>query len=189
MVTQYRHDPNLKATSDLRVLYRNGIEEKAGGQPPSRQKPSSSSPESASDKQALSNTITPKNDVKQGKGTEERSKKPKILGGAYKDIEADGGERHHMPAKSVSTLSEDDGPAIWMEAADHAKTASNGNQGSDGKKYRARQAALIEQGRFDEALQMDIDDIRRKFGKKYDEGIKQMLEYYKTIPRWKLKLH
>ncbi len=24
---------------------------------------------------------------------------------------------------------------------------------------------------------MDIDDIRRQFGNKYDEGIKQMLEY------------
>ena len=35
---------------------------------------------------------------------------------------------------------------------------------------------------------MDIDDIRSKFGRKYDKEIKQMLKYYKTIPRWKLKL-
>jgi hypothetical protein len=68
VVTQYPHDPNLRSASDLRVLYRNGIEGKAGGELPSRQKPSSSSAESTSDKQALPNTITSKNDVKQGEG-------------------------------------------------------------------------------------------------------------------------
>lgn len=112
----------------------------------------------------------------------------KLLGGAYKDIEAGIGQVHHMPAASVSTLSQALGPSIWMETADHFKTASHGRRGREGKVYRARQAALIEQGKFDEALQMDIDDIRYKFGTKYDEGIRQMLEYYKTIPRWMLKL-
>ncbi len=47
-----------------------------------------------------------------------------IAGGRYKDIAANGGEVHHMPAKSVSPLSYGDGPAIWMETADHYKTAS-----------------------------------------------------------------
>ena len=36
---------------------------------------------------------------------------------------------------------------------------------------------LIDQGKFKEALQMDIDDIHDKFGDKYDEAISQMLEY------------
>lgn len=47
---------------------------------------------------------------------------------------------------------------------------------------------MCAQGKFREALQMDIDDIRCKFGSKYDEGIKQMLEYYNKIPQWKLEL-
>jgi hypothetical protein len=155
---QYPRDPSWINNSDLRVLYRNGIEGKPWGI------------------------------VNQNTGAEERPKESKILGGAYKDIEAGTGQVHHMPAASVSTLSQALGPAIWMETADHMKTASHGTLGGIGVKYRMRQAALIEQGRFDEALQMDIDDIRSKFGKKYDEGIRQMLEYYKTIPRWKLKL-
>lgn len=28
---------------------------------------------------------------------------------------------------------------------------------------------------------MDIDDIRSKFGDKYDEGIKQMLDYFEGL--------
>lgn len=111
-----------------------------------------------------------------------------ILGGAYKDLKAGTGENHHTPAASVSTLPKSKGPAVWMQKADHAGTGSHGTKGLDGAAYRARQAALIEQGKFDEALQMDIEDIKSKFGTKYDEGIKQMLEYYKTIPSWKLKL-
>ncbi len=173
-----KQDPrNPNGRSDLWVLYRNGIEG-SGAKLPTHQQPLPLSVDAAA-----------RTEIQQGTGPTQQPRKTKIWGGAYKDIEANGGVRHHMPAKSVSTLSETDGPAIWMEAADHAETASHGNQGSIGEEYRARQAALIEQGRFDEALQMDIDDIRSKFGSKYDEGIKQMLEYYRTIPRWKLKLH
>jgi len=122
-----------------------------------------------------------------GKVAEEAS----VLGGAYRDVrEANiGGEVHHMPAADVSTLSRGDGPAIWMETADHAQTASHGSQGLAGTGFRAQQATLINQGKFNEALQMDIRDIQSKFGSKYDVGIQQMLDYYKTIPPWKLELH
>ncbi len=73
-----------------------------------------------------------------------------------------------------------------METADHLKTASHQKQGAKARIYREKQAALINQGKFREALQMDIDDIRLKFGKKYDPHIQQMLDYFETIPRWKL---
>jgi hypothetical protein len=101
-----------------------------------------------------------------------------ILGGAYRDVEAGLGQVHHTPAKSVSTLSSGDGPSIWMESADHLQTASHGSHGLAGAEFRAQQAALIGEGKFGEALQMDINDIRFKFGTKYDAGIHQMLEYY-----------
>ena len=36
-------------------------------------------------------------------------------------------------------------------------------------------------------MQMDINDVRSKFSSKYDPHIQQMLDYYKTIPKWKLE--
>jgi hypothetical protein len=101
-------------------------------------------------------------------------------GGSYSDVRAGnkGGDVHHMPADSVSGLPREDGPAIWMETPDHAKTASfDNNPGA--RAYRARQKELISQGQMMEAIQMDIDDIRRQFGNKYNETINQMLEYAK----------
>ncbi|WP_258840403.1 hypothetical protein [Mechercharimyces sp. CAU 1602] len=68
------------------------------------------------------------------------------------------------------------GPAILMTKGDHAKTSSFRNI-PGAKAYRARQAELIRQGNFKQAQQMDIDDIRSKFGDKYDEGIEQMVKY------------
>ena len=109
-----------------------------------------------------------------------------MKGGAYKAVrEANvGGEVHHMPAASASPLSVAEGSAIWMEAADHRQTASWGRSRS-ALSYRKQQQTLIQQGRFEAALQMDIDDIRSKFGSKYDEAMQQMLEYVETIrDRW-----
>jgi RHS repeat-associated protein len=87
----------------------------------------------------------------------------------------DGYERHHMPADSVSPLSKKDGPAIRMTKGDHMQTSSHGN-GTDAKAYRALQKELLDGGRFDDAVQMDIDDIQGLFGDKYDDEILQMID-------------
>ncbi len=87
----------------------------------------------------------------------------------------DGLASHHMPANSINGLPLDRGPAIQMEVADHVRTASHGHQGASGAVYRARQQQLIQQGRFGEAIQMDIDNIRQLFGNKYDDAIREML--------------
>ena len=84
-------------------------------------------------------------------------------------------EVHHMPADSVNGLERNDGPAIVMEKADHRQTASCGNS-LEAREYRAKQKELIDQGKFKEAMQMDIDDIHEKFGDKYDNAIAQMQE-------------
>lgn len=99
-------------------------------------------------------------------------------GGSYRQVRAanKGGQVHHMPAKEASPISKENGPAIWMESNDHMKTASYGNS-RPARAYRRRQQQLIEQGRMEEAIQMDIDDVRDLFGNKYDEAINQMLEY------------
>ena len=41
-------------------------------------------------------------------------------GGSYKSVRDTniGGEVHHMPADSISHLSRDEGPGIWMETVD-----------------------------------------------------------------------
>jgi len=85
-----------------------------------------------------------------------------------------------MPAASTSHMSVDEEPAIWMETLDHRQTESWGRSRS-AIAYRRQQRALIQQGKFLEALQIDIDDIRSQFGSKYDEAIQDMLEYVETI--------
>src|SRR5690606_6965105 len=92
-------------------------------------------------------------------------------------------DSHHCPAKSCyknAPISSLDGPAIKMEPGDHRLTASYGGS-PEAKAYRERQKELIDQGRFAEAAQMDIDDIRSKFGNKYDSAIKEMTDYINTL--------
>ena len=98
------------------------------------------------------------------------------LGGAYGDVEAAGGQVHHMPADSISPLSKDKGPAIRMDTADHMKTASWGSS-KEAQAYRDTQESLINQGQFKEAQKMDINDVQSKFGSKYNKGIDQMKSY------------
>lgn len=101
-------------------------------------------------------------------------------GGSYKEVregsEGETHEIHHMPADSVSFLERNDGPAIKMEKADHRQTESCGSS-REAREYRAQQKELIDQGKFREAIQMDIDDIHYKFGNKYDGAVEEMLIY------------
>ncbi len=69
-----------------------------------------------------------------------------------------------------------------MEKEDHRQTASCGSS-REACEYRAKQRELVEQGEFRKAQKMDIDDIHSKFGSKYDEGIKEMLEYDKKLEK------
>jgi hypothetical protein len=103
-----------------------------------------------------------------------------------------GGERNHIPADSVTKIPTDRGPAIWMETADHLETNSWGQRTfkpttkypySSAAEWRDAQKDLIRKGRVLDAVQMDIDDIRSKFGTKYDKGIQEMLDYIKTTLR------
>lgn len=87
------------------------------------------------------------------------------------------------PAKGCyvsAPISTQDGPAIKMTREDHALTSSHGSS-SAAKAYRAKQQQLLSEGKLKEAIQMDVDDIRLKFGNKYDSGIEQMLKYADTL--------
>ncbi len=112
----------------------------------------------------------------------------KKTGGSYGELKKEGWgwnseppkEIHHMPSNESSYLEVNDGPAIVMDYQDHRQTASCGRS-REAQEYRAKQKELIDQGKFREAMQMDIDDIHEKFGTKYDKEINQMLEYYKEL--------
>ena len=118
------------------------------------------------------------NDVEKHRFTEED-------GGNYNELRknpVDGTEVHHMPADCASKLERGDGPCIRMEAADHRKTASCGST-REARMYQAKQKELINAGKFREAVQMDIKDIRDKFGDKYDKPIEGMNKYIDKLEK------
>jgi filamentous hemagglutinin len=100
-------------------------------------------------------------------------------GGPHRSVPKGGNDAHHMPSSQSSPLPHGGGPTIGMDRGDHRRTASYGRGGGpDGPDaYRQRQKDLIDQGKFREAQQMDIDDVRNKFGNKYDDAINDMLAY------------
>lgn len=106
-------------------------------------------------------------------------------GGSYGELKkfsnGETHENHHMPAdSSYKGLEYDEKPAVKMEKMDHRQTASWGNS-LEARAYRSQQKELLDAGKFDEAVQMDIDDIREKFGNKYDKGISEMKEYVERL--------
>ncbi|OOF40972.1 hypothetical protein BKK49_05420 [Rodentibacter rarus] len=125
---------------------------------------------------------------KEIKKTIVKSKNTKVKGGAYKDLDFDNSphptlknttveQKHHMPSQAAGNKGTNGG-ALTMETNDHKQTASFDNIAGS-KNYRNKQKDLIENGKFQEAFQMDVDDIKRKFGNKYDDGIEQLTQWYK----------
>jgi hypothetical protein len=111
--------------------------------------------------------------------------KGEYRGGSYGELKEEGYgwpdyEVHHIPADSATELPREDGPAIVMDYEDHRQTASCG-MSKEAVEYRQKQKELISQGKFDEAFQMDIDDIHDKFGDKYDKAIAEAKEYVEKL--------
>ena len=129
--------------------------------------------------------------AEQSEKSDEKVESFEKLGGSYGELKKEGygayseppKEIHHMPAYSSYydlELLRDDGPAIVMDKVDHRQTASCGNT-KEAREYRSKQEALIKEGKFKEAVQMDIDDIKDKFGNKYDQAISQLKEYVNKL--------
>jgi RHS repeat-associated protein len=130
-----------------------------------------------------------------------------ILGGSYAAvrINSEGGQIHHMPAWQSIVISgiklgvggysvlpnipyrpqtnQQQGyfiaPAICMQSADHRKTASFSKYYRDSLAFGISTLGGIEG--FNWAQNLDIVDVRGKFGFKYDFGIKQMLNYTQQL--------
>jgi RHS repeat-associated protein len=102
--------------------------------------------------------------------------------GRFADLDAravvgDGLTPHHMPQVALGFTSRADGGALIMEAVEHVLTRNYGALG--------RATARAEQGTsFRSVLARDIRDVRRIVGKKYDQGIRSLLQYYrKAFPQ------
>jgi histone H3/H4 len=109
-------------------------------------------------------------------------------GGAHSETSKpknDGKDSHHMPADDVSPLPRKDGPAIQMDPADHRETLSNGS-GIENKQFRKMVEGLLNKREWRKALALEIRDVRkiaREAGdpRKYNEAMKEMLEYFKCL--------
>ena len=107
----------------------------------------------------------------------------KVLGGRFKDVDASRGVDevgHHMPQNAydkIIGISRSDGPALLMSKEDHALTRTFAGRG---KATMREDIGLSARQR----MAKDLWDIKNKFGKKYNEGIKQMLDYAKTLPEF-----
>lgn len=82
-----------------------------------------------------------------------------------------------LPFNKLGDLSRSDGPALGMSIVDHALTRTFRGRG---KAAMVKDIALNARQR----LAKDIRDVRKLFGNKYDDGIREMLEYAKTLPEF-----
>jgi RHS repeat-associated protein len=114
-----------------------------------------------------------------------------ILGGSHGMVRGSnvGGEVNHIPAYSsyknlTGVPNKPPGPggapAHWMSTADHKQTASWGSWNT-AKAWRLNQGRLISAGNWAGAIEMDIDDISKKFPGKYVTGLKEMLDHAQKL--------
>lgn len=108
-------------------------------------------------------------------------------GGNYNGTRGSPGmESHHVPAQgsypATNRLSAGRMPAIQMDAADHAQTASYGSS-TTATQYRAAQRRMIRSGNITGAFLMDVADIKAKFGDKYDEALAEAMAYLACLKK------
>ena len=85
-------------------------------------------------------------------------------------------KRVTLALRSVISLSYGRASAICMIAAAHRKTLSYGSA-KPAQRYRTLQVQWINSNQFLDAQEQDVLDVRKKFGNKYDSGIRQMRNY------------
>ena len=85
-----------------------------------------------------------------------------------------------MPARSISPIDAEKGPAIKMERDEHRLTSSYGS-GPGAVEHRAKIKEMIDKGEWRQALATEIRDVRRVAGTKYNQAIKEMLKYARTL--------
>lgn len=100
------------------------------------------------------------------------------LGGTYGEVRArtTGGHVMHLPCadSTKGILSHSESPAIWMYPRHNWDTQCHGRLRDVSRKRRQQDREFILQGRFDLAIQRNIEDIQAISGTLYDVSIRQM---------------
>jgi hypothetical protein len=79
---------------------------------------------------------------------------------------------HHMPQTAVRFTSRDEGGALALPYEEHVLTRTYGVRG----RVVARAEAHLP---FRQVLALDIRDIRRIAGRKYNKGLRDLISYYR----------
>ena len=104
-------------------------------------------------------------------------------GGKFSEVDGakkSGEVGHHIPQNAFNNtigLSRSNGPAVGMTNSDHALTRTFSGRG---KRTMRIDCGLNSRQR----LALDIMDLRKLFGHKYDNGIREALQYAKTLPEF-----
>jgi hypothetical protein len=100
------------------------------------------------------------------------------LGGTYAEVRANttGGQVRHMPSadSTKGILSHAESLALWMYPKHEWNTQGHGRLRDVGRKWRQQDREFALQGRFDLAMQRNIEDVRTIAGELYDVSIRQM---------------
>ncbi len=76
-------------------------------------------------------------------------------------------------------ISYNKGSAFQMLYEEHQKFISSGNS-KIAQAFRNKEAGLLKQGKFMEAFELTVEQVRAKYGNKYDDAIGQAREYYQN---------
>lgn len=87
-------------------------------------------------------------------------------------VVADALTPHHMPQAALGFTSRADGGALVLPAAEHALTRT---YGALGRATRRAEADMV----FRDVLARDMRDVRQIAGSRYDQGLRDLLQYYR----------
>jgi RHS repeat-associated protein len=90
-----------------------------------------------------------------------------------RSVVGDGLTPHHMPQAAAGFTSRAEGGALVMEQSEHVMTRTYLSKGA----ATARAEANLS---FRAVLARDIRDVRKIVGTKYDQGLRDLLKYYRT---------
>jgi hypothetical protein len=134
-----------------------------------------------------STNTTPAENVNPATNPHKLRKDPPAVynGGSYDDLKGPDGKNipgtqiNHIPPtqamNQIPNWKARFGAAIQMDYIDHRAVHSTGRAGNS-VLHRADQIALVRNGQVRDAIALDIQDIRRRFGDKYDDALKEMID-------------
>jgi hypothetical protein len=92
--------------------------------------------------------------------------------GTLKGVKGDGLTAHHMPQAAAERTGYSEGGALVLTQAEHVASRTYGSKGIGTLQADAGLS-------FRQVLARDIADVRSIVGSKYNEGLRNLTEYYR----------